>query len=218
MTTKVSYTLTRALSTLKSLDTQIASYFSAEKRILVSVLQGDAERTSFPGMDKAQLKNRIQSDIDGIEGLLERRRILKSAIVTKNATTKLTICEKEYSIAEAIELKKLVPLKEAVLKQYRQQYAAMQAFVNDADSKMENRRNELIKVQTVEGASPEEREKIATFVSKQVEADFRVKAFDPMDLPKRIVSLEEEIRTIRLELDVKLSELNSTTVLDVEFP
>ena len=218
MTTKTSYTLTRALSTLKTLDTQIASYFASNNRVLVSVLQGDIERTSFPGLTKEELKTRIQADTDAIENLLERRRLLKSAIVTKNATTKLTIGGKEYTIAEAIELKKLVPMKEAVLKQYRLQYASASKTVADSEVKLEARKTELIKAQTIENATPEDLEKTRKFVSDQVERDYRVKLYDPLNLADRIVKLEEEIQTIRSELDFKLSELNASTTLEVDLP
>ncbi len=103
-------TITRALSELKLLDKRIrkeieAAYFVA----------GVQKKKKIIGMyTKEEFSSRSQGEVDSIQSMTERRKIIKSAIVNSNARTMVTIVGNTMAVAEAIERKTSIEYEETL--------------------------------------------------------------------------------------------------------
>lgn len=217
MATELKITLTRALSLIKSIDQEIKTYFDQE-RILISALIGNKERIATKMIkDKEELTSRIQSDYDTLNNLMNKRRAIKNAIVLSNATSTVNINDQEITVAEAIELKNHLPVREHVLKAYRNQYSATQKFLDKNASEVENRINELIKIQVNEDTKPEDKLKIMDIIRENENNTSLATLFDPINLIDKIKKTETEINNIKSELDYVLSEHNAVTTITVSY-
>ncbi len=217
MSNTTTLTITRALTLIKSLDNEIKTYFDQE-RILISALIGTKEKTVLRMIqNKEELTAKIQSDYDGLNALVNKRRAIKNAVVLSNATCLINIDNKVITVAEAIELKNQLPIKESILKAYRNQYSQVQKFLDKNANELETRILELVKYQTNEDTTAEDKLKMLTIVRENEEKNSLAKLYDPINLVEKITQLENEIRTIKNELDYVLSEHNATTTISVNY-
>lgn len=214
---KKQLSLTRVLREIKSLDEQINNFFFTKNRVMVSVTQGVDKKTPFAGMNIDDLTKQIQADHDELQSLINRRFNLKRQLIIANANTKVTVSGKEYSIAEAIELKKLVPMKEAVVKGLRQQLNAVQAQLDKNADELrkacEQTANNLV---GKDSDDVELRKATLEMVTKNLEDKNKFFILDPKNIRKRIEELDTEINEIKNELDYRLSEINATTFIEVD--
>ena len=216
-TSKNKLSLTRVLREIKSLDIKIKDFFESSQRIMVSLTQGVAKKTPYAGLNVDDLTKKIQADHDELNSLIERRFKLKQKLIQANATTKITVGDREYSIAEAIELKNLVPIKELVLKGLRQQLNSVQKQLDKNDEEL--RAAAQSKIEAMLGdkdENKESRQAAIDFIMKNQEDSARFNILDPKNIRKRIEQLETEVSEIKNELDYKLSEINSTTFIEVD--
>lgn len=192
--------ITRALVELKTLDSRI------QKKIDTSVFVSYKGQFHQPveGMKDAA------ANFQSISDLIERRKNIKSAIVTSNATTKVTICGTEMSVAEAIETKSSIKHKKTLLAVLKSQYGNAVANVEAVNAKV---RKDIEHKSSRDGDKEKQQMSLEEF-SKTYVSLHGVELFDPIKVSQKIEQLEQFITQFEQEVDYVLSEKNATTLID----
>jgi hypothetical protein len=195
-------TITRALTELKTLD----------KRIQKAIDSGYF--VSFEGQfykPNEQAKSAVAT-YQSIMDLLERRKKIKSSIVTSNATTKVSICGKEMSIAEAIETKSSIKHLDNLLNRLKAQHAQESRTVESINEKV---RRELESKTKMTSEKEETKMDMNEFSNSYVKLH-GVTLYDKLKISSKIEELEDYITKFRSEVDFVLTEKNSTTFISVD--
>ena len=193
-------TITRALTELKTLDKRI------QKNIDSGVF------VSFHGkFHQPNPRSKLAvADLQSIHDLLERRKKLKSLIVMSNATTKVVICEKEMTVAEAIETKSSIKHYDNLLNRLKAQYAEANRKVENLNERV---RSDLERKTKLSGENELKMDLIK--FSKDYMAMHGIVLFDPVNIARKIKELEDYITQFKAEVDFVLTEKNSTTFIEL---
>ena len=205
--------ITRALAELKRIDDKLES--SRNSTFVAVTLGRDSnKRSANASHTLAELTSRIQSSVDTQKELFRKREVLKAAIVLSNASTKVNIAGRTITVAEAIELKRSVQLKEQLSFFIKSQIVATSKHVEELNLKLNT---EIESNLTAIYGSDKNKVDAQSYdmVSKPKLAMREASLFDPMDVAKYVTELDEEISQINTELDFVLSESNARTEIEV---
>lgn len=196
--------ITRALVELKTLDKRI------QKQIDSGVFVSYKGQFHQPSPQVKDAVSKFQSTLD----LLERRKKIKSAIVSSNANTKVRICGKDMTVAEAIETKSSIKHYKSLLAILKRQYSETSVTIENINHRV---RSDLENKTTRESKKHNEEEKEMDLVefSKKYMEMHGVEIFDPLKITSKIEDLEKYIVDFESEIDYILSEKNSTTLISV---
>lgn len=164
-----------------------------------------------------QWKKDTKAEYQSLMDLIKYRNALKQAVSMSNANTKVTVCGKEYTVAEAIELKNnWIPILKDLsykLSQNNNQVTITVDRLNDE----------------VERTAGEQMEKLFTGKDKTAPTkemlDFRTQyieqrkydIIDPIGVESEIRKLEDTILDYMVEVDSELSRSNAVTLITVEW-
>lgn len=164
-----------------------------------------------------QWKKDTKAEYQSLMDLIKYRNALKQAVSMSNANTKVTVCGKEYTVAEAIELKNnWIPILKDLsykLSQNNNQVTITVDRLNDE----------------VERTADEQMEKLFTGKDKTAPTkemlDFRTQyieqrkydIIDPIGVESEIRKLEDTILDYMVEVDSELSRSNAVTLITVEW-
>ena len=216
MTTKT-MTITRALSTLKQIESEIKGYFDKPRILIASTIGLDNnKRSSISGYTVETLTQRIQSDVDGLEGLMTRQFKIKSKIIESNSKTNITVGGKTMTVAEAIFLK-------STIEQRKSNITKIQTLITSARTQYEKYRkdfdnglNEISKNNKGVDFDVEQ-------ITKLREAEMSVfkslntpEIYDPLKVNDFVEKELKFINDVVTELDYTLSTSNVQTTIEVE--
>lgn len=193
--------ITRALVELKTLDKRI------QKQIDSGVY------VTFKGQFH-QPADGIRDAIatyQSVNDLIERRKKIKSSIVTSNATTKINICGQEMTIAEAIETKSSIKHKKNLLAVLKTQYGNTMNSIEHINSKV---RKDLENKSSRDGDKEKQQMSLEEF-SKTYISLHGVELYDPLKITQKIEQLENFIVQFEQEVDYILAEKNATTFIEL---
>ena len=196
-----SISITRALVELKTLDSRI------QKKIDTSVYVSYKGQFHQPADGVKDALANYQSAND----LIERRKKIKSAIITSNATTKVTICGQEMTIAEAIETKSSIRHKKNLLAVLKAQYGNSVSTVEAINGRV---RKDLENKSSRDGDKDKQQMSLEEFSKTYINLH-GVELFDPLKVSQKIEQLEQYIIQFEQEVDYILSERNATTIIEV---
>lgn len=207
-------TVHEALSEIKVASKRITGTLMEMK--VVTANRKNASKINGAEPDKyiAQAKADFQSVMD----LYKRLTAMKSAIATYNAKQKITVGNREYTIAEALYMKDYgVHLKQTIVNTLSKQY---QNALNKIE--VENSDNKL-------GATAE-RLATANFGSKDKADSAEVEKFiasykennqyiliDPINIVPTISSLQSEIDAFEAKVDSAIQIANATNTITIEY-
>jgi regulator of replication initiation timing len=137
---------------------------------------------------------------------------LKDKITKSNAQTIIKVGNTEMSVAAGIERKSGIVYEKRLLDRMRQNLAYVRDEVQDINENV-NRRLDSLLESTLgsEGEKTSDQELIAKPFLKRNKAE----VFDPLNLQNRINQLSSEIEEFEENIDIALSESNSTTFIEV---
>ena len=92
-------TIHEALSELKMLDKRISAKIHGIKYCVAN----RHINTRIDGKTIDEYKQNVQSEYQAVTDLIRRRAAIRNALSRSNAYTTITVCGKEYTLAEAIE-------------------------------------------------------------------------------------------------------------------
>lgn len=204
----------KALSELKILDARISNEIRAQQFVVAN----KHSNTKIGGETIANFAKNAEDQLKSIKTLINRRNAIKRAVTRSNASTMVSIGGKEYTVAEAIDMKTvgiehIKVLCGTIDIQY--QNARSQADKNNGD-RLDSRADDYIK-SLYQGA---DMKNMADEI-KKVRDDFiaaqTMEIVDPIDALKEVQRLKNEIDAFMSEVDSALSTSNAVTVLEIEY-
>lgn len=202
-------TIHQALSTLKMLEKRIAS---ASRQVFIATKKKSADK--IDGVAVKDVNAMLEGNLQKIKQLIENRKALRSAVVLSNASTQITIGDKTYSVAEAIERKANMDSEQTLLTQLQTQHQRATQQVNQENASLQNRlESYLISVLGKDNRKAEDvKQHTDEFFARN-----ELELVDPNKVAETVKALEKSILDFLNEVDYKLSESNSTTFIEVEY-
>lgn len=202
----------QALAEIKNFDSRIAK----EIRDGQWCLPIKKSAKEYRGTPLDSVKANLVGSLQSVTKLIENRNNLKNAIIKSNNIAKVTISGEEYTVAEAIEKKKLIETKKVLLSKLKSRY-------NDASEEVEENNNGLdIKLESylssVLGGDKGNRktEDIENLTNVFMNNN-QYTLLDPNKITEVIDKIEKEIDAFATEVDYKLSESNAITKVQVDY-
>lgn len=199
----------RALVELKTLEKRIEK--RTHQLVPVAVVVGDKMPAGTE--DRAAFDKQAKADLQQVFDLIERKRVVKGAIVKSNAVTKVRIADETLTVAEAIERKISIALDKELLKVLREHLGNATKRIEKNNEEVQRRLDQLLEaaLSKESKAKPEEHDAIA----KPYLAKNEARLADPLKIEKAIRELDEKITTFEEQVDVALTESNARTDIDV---
>lgn len=206
------YTITRALSELKTLKARYSS--EVRKLNLIAVKHGSKLRSPNNSMKPEDFADKAKEQWQKVTALEDRIHQIKVKVEKSNAVTMVKIGDKEMTVEEALIMKNNIIFKEERLNFMKSLQTKAQREYDNAEEENRRRIDEQVKNMTTAGASkdPEVEKKVLESMEKLYEVTF----VDPISLSDKIQALEKEIQDFNTNVDFALSESNSTTFIDVD--
>lgn len=211
-------TIHKALAELKTMDDRINKAIRGTTYVLA--VKHSAEKIN--GKTVANFKEDMRSGYQKITDLIARRDAMKRAVVLSNATTKIKVGDKEYTVAEAIEMKNHgMEFRSALLYQMGSAYTTAQNdLTRNGGEALEKKAEQY--VLAVIAAQPKDSkmsvDSEAMKIMRQQYIDNNTyDLVDPMDIAKVIEALDTEINEFNAEVDAALSVSNALTVIEFSY-
>lgn len=166
------------------------------------------------GMSIDDFKSKvIIADYDKVKSYLDRRQKIKSAVVKSNAITEIEIVGNKMTIAEAIDRKNSINNDKMFLNMLKNQYSHALCEIEENNSRLTERADHQINMlyQNKENVDPVKIQSLREDFINENTYDL----IDAINIKEKIESLEKEIEEFELEVDFKLSESNSLTMIEI---
>lgn len=164
-------------------------------------------------LDAAKFTTQATASHQSFVDLTKRYNALKSAIVISNATTKVTIGGKEYTVADAVERKRSVAMEHDYLTAMQNQFNAVTAEFERHQQAEQQRVDRLLTTELAKDA------KTNVEVVQQLTATFlaqnKAVILDPLGLADRIAEMTKSLEDFETQVDYCLSESNGRTSLTI---
>lgn len=206
----VKMSIQEGLNELNTLEKRIQKSLSKRLRFGAVVI---GNKTVNGYNNNKDFEDDVQSTYDSIRALINRRTLIKRAIVKKNAEVPVTIGKETMTLAEAIERKNSIQYEEHLLHEMEKQYTFL---MNDLGEKKEYYREKLDKhLENTLGKDQKDKMKennpYLDFFKEENEPLF----IDPINLKKEIDKLDDSISTFKEKVDNVLTAANVKN--DIEF-
>lgn len=214
MSTIEKMTIHKALAELKIIGSRIEN--AIDSGIFCVANKHSNEKIS--GMTIKDAKNNMIGCYDKASSLITRRNAIKRAVVLSNAQTTVKIGEREYTVAEAIEMKNHgIEYDELLLAELKDQYLDAKAMLLKENGQSLSDRADKFVVDMYGTkdvkVNPDDVEKARKSFIESNTYDL----IDPLDMQKKIEELETRISEFKAEVDAALSVINAITEITVEY-
>lgn len=207
-------TVHQALCELKTLDSRI------DKAICnpVFVYANKHSNGKVCGLPIEKYNEEVRKAYQSAADLIARRDAIKRAVVLSNATTKVTVGGKEYTVAEAIEMKNNgIPIFQKLLGKLNADSRKARKTADDNNGDMlEMRADEYIKSlyasADMKNLSDDIKRVRAEFITSQT-----VEIVDPIGINGEMEKLEKRINDFAVGIDSALSVSNALKEIVVEY-
>ncbi|MBO4973700.1 MAG: hypothetical protein J6D17_02875 [Bacteroides sp.] len=204
----------KALCELKTLDSRIQKSIQQA----VFVFANKHANTKISGVPVGEYSAEVKAAYQSVKDLIARRDAIKRAVTLSNAAVKVVIGGKEYTVAEAIEMKNhgISHLQLLLRKLETDNQRARRESDNNNGEALEDRADEYVKSLygnvDMKGASEEIKKVRADFIAAQT-----MEIVDPIGIRAEMERLEKEINDFTVEIDSALSVSNALTELTIEY-
>jgi len=204
----------KALCELKTLDSRIQKSIQQA----VFVFANKHANTKISGVPVGEYSAEVKAAYQSVKDLIARRDAIKRAVTLSNAAVKVVIGGKEYTVAEAIEMKNhgISHLQLLLRKLETDNQRARRESDNNNGEALEDRADEYVKSLygnvDMKGASEEIKKVRTDFIAAQT-----MEIVDPIGIRAEMERLEKEINDFTVEIDSALSVSNALTELTIEY-
>ena len=211
---KETMTIHKALSELKILDSRIENAIIG----LDGVAANKHTNTKISGVAIPDWADEAKKTYQSVITMINSWNAINGAVNRSNATTMVTIGVKEYSVAEAIDMKQkgtayLSMLVDRLANQYAKAKRAADAENGD---RLDMRADEYVKTlysgTELKNMSDEIKKVRDAFVASQT-----IEILDPINTGSKVNELQQEIDTFMSDVDSALSVSNALTTIEVEY-
>lgn len=206
------YTITRALAELTTLKDKHQK--EVNKMNLIAVKQGAKIRKPNSSYNEKSFIEQANQSYQSVLDIERRILEIKNKIDASNFTTKVKIGDTEMTVQEALNMKRLIELKQSRLYFIKNMKQRAQTDFDAGNEENRRRIEKMSQDQMSNGSSKagDAEKEIVESVEKIYKMDF----IDPVNLSDEIEKLENEIAEFNNNIDYVLSESNSTTYIEVE--
>ena len=209
--TKETMTVHEALCELKIIGDRIDS---ATNRMFI--IANKHSNKKIDGVSIEETVETIKSNYQKVNDLITRRNAIKRAVVDSNAKTKIIIGDKEYTVAEAIEMNKSgIYYQEQLMRTLNSQYIKNQNIVKMNNDAVENKADNYV-ADIYGNKDSNNTADIEAARKGYVEAQ-SYELIDPINIKKEIEKLEAEIALFKTKVDSQLSISNAVTTIEIEY-
>ena len=182
------------------------------------VFANEHMNTKIRGIDKDAYIKEIESAHQSAVDLIRRREAIKRAVVNSNAVTKVMVCDTEFTVAEAIEMKNhgLEFYKSMVYKMTNEHRQASLAAEVANGKNLETRADGYIRnlygatdMKNLTAEAVDERDK---FIKQHT-----TEVIDPLNALEKVRQMEEFIYRFSNEVDAALSVSNAITEIEISY-
>lgn len=205
-------TVHEALAELKMLDTRV------DRKINEASFAIGNKKTNkkIGGKTVAEYMADANAAYQSITDLIRRRQAIRSALSKSNAETHVTIAGVDYSVAEAIEMKRSgMSLWSELHQQMMIQYNAAKADCNRQNSNLDAKADQ--QVSAIFGT----KEKVTTAEAMAMrDAYIEANRMEPVALEcieKKLAEIEDMMSAFAVEVDSKLSVSNALTTITINY-
>lgn len=205
----------KALCEMKTLDDRI----DAKKSGVKFVFANKHCNTKVNGLPIADVCGEIKATYQSINDLIARRSAIKRAVILSNASTKIFVGGKEYTVAEAIEMKNNgIPMQRRFLEKIATDNERARREAENANGeRLEMRAAEYIRSiygnsTDLRGMNEEMRKTQDDFIAAQT-----VEIVDPIKAADEIARLSDEINSFIVDIDSALSVSNALTEIEISY-
>jgi len=160
----------------------------------------------------------VRANYKSVMTLINRRNAIKGAVINSNAVTKVVIGGKEYTVAEAIDMKAngMSNLRKVLGNLELQWNRALSMAERENGEKLDARADAYVKSlyegSDMKNLSDDIQKVRETFVASQT-----VDIIDPIGAQDVMRKLKDEIDTFMADVDSALSVSNALTYIDIEY-
>ena len=204
----------QALVELKTLDKRIDAAINEGEWVVAN----KHSNTKISGVELKDFTENIKSRHQKVTSLIARAEAIKRAVVNSNAVTKVMIAGKEYTVAEAIEMKNNgIERKKKLIFRLHTDYTQAKAAADRANgAELERRADDYIRTMLgttdVKGMTTEVKKMREDFIAAQT-----MELVDPIGALKQMELLNEEITAFETNVDAALSVSNALTNIEVSY-
>lgn len=204
-------TIHRGLAELKLLDARIKK--GIEQISPSGIMQeGKLVNGYYP---KEKFEKAALSKFQSIQDLIERKNLIKSAIIKANIETEVEIAGKKYSIADAINFKATILLRKSLIQALDSKHKQAKAKAEEQNKRVDDNALKL-----AEAALQKDHVKIndgdAIAITEPYIKRNKYHLIDPLNTEELTAKLQDEVDEFETEVDAVLSEINALTYIDVE--
>jgi len=203
--TSTEISITQGLAELKLLKSRLDSAVASGQYV--------ALKTKARPLDTVEFSRTAQAYFQSYSDLLNRYNRIKGAIVISNATTRVVVASKEYTVAEAIEHKRNLHMKKQMLATLQTQLKAVQDAFARHTNDIQARAERLLEVELGKDGKTNV-ENSNQFVESFLKSN-KAEIVDPLKLETLITELSKEITEFETTVDWVLSESNGRTKIIV---
>lgn len=208
-----------------------------ERDLLVKKISDKIDKASFvdtikPNEDKVYSKRigkdeyakEAESAYQQIVDLIERFQKIDAAIVASNAETEITTSYGKFTVAGAISLRSRLRglgtyngeadfegiLKSKMQDEYNERVRTCDLKNSQLQNTAESMRLSILREKTVKQKTDKPHWSRGAYVKENT-----TELVDPLDIKKKIESLEEKNNTLLKELDTRIKVSNATTLIEI---
>lgn len=214
MSTTENMTIHKALCELKIIGDRISKGMS----MMPFVLTNEKANTKIQGVPIAEYVEQMKEAFQSVVDLIDRRDAIKRAVVQSNAVTTVVIGGKEYTVAEAIEMKNhgMDYIKMLMGKLASELDRAKRTAEINNGQNLENRADGYIRnlygttdMKTLAAEAVKERTK---FIEQHT-----TELVNPLNVSEKIAALEKQYYDFMTEVDAALSVSNAITEIKISY-
>lgn len=205
-------TIHRALSELKLIDARIEKAIDQVEP--AGVMQKDKLVNGL--YPKEAFEKDTRAKFQSVTDLIDRKIKIKSAIVSVNGKTTVTVADRNMTIADAITFKTVVLLKQNLVDALKVKYGKVKGKFLTENEKINAVALENAKIMIgkqgddrIKPTDDDVRAIVEPFVKRN---EFHL--VDPLDAEKLIDKMQAEIDDFTSEVDAVLSEINAVTLIE----
>ena len=209
MKTKIS--IHRGLAELKLLDARINKSI---KLILPSGLMQESKLVD-DYYKKEDFETSATAKFQSIQDLIKRKNLIKAAIIKANVETEVEIAGKKYTIADAINFKKIIEMKQSLIEELTKKHRQVKVKAEE-----KNRRVDENALKLAEAALQKDNVKIndgdAIAITEPYIKRNKFHVVDPLNVEELVEKMQKEVDEFETEVDAALSEINAVTYIEFE--
>ena len=211
-------TIHKALAELKVIDDRITKAINSS----VFVVANKHSNEKLGGVPIKEFKDGMVASYQKVKDLIARRDAMKRAVVLSNASTKIVVGSKEYTVAEAIEMKNHgMEFKNTLKKELAYQHSAAQGELNRNSGDALEKRAEQYVLSVIQAQPKDSKMSIDSDAMKALRKTYiennTYDLIDPLGICDILEALDNEINEFNTDVDAALSCSNALTIIEFEY-